>query len=284
VDISIEEQKVFLLPETITPDQARERAWDKKTAVFRSGIGSLFNRPKSEEIEVTYSEKRYEPFWFIVSRGQYVYDRTVRFPVKASGPEVKNVTVAGQEYGLVDDKKHGSQVFFIPGVEHCSEDYRKEGYFNGVSGEPEDNSNALKSPRQEIDLDGFAPDGLVVAPEIRASFVVRQLLQETIKPVQADKILEEHIIIERIELYFKPVYAYEYRWIPKERNAVAEFDGLSGQMHLGGKTLRQTISSKISRELLFDFGAEVAGMLVPGGYFAARLTQAALSDNKKKKK
>lgn len=283
MDISIEEQKVFLLPETITPDQVRERAWDKKTSVFSSGIGSLFNRPKSEEIEVTYNEKRYEPFWLIVSRGQYVYDRTVRFSVEVSGPEVKNVTVAGQEYGLVDDKKHDPQVFSIPGVEHCFEDYRKEVSFNGVSGEREDYSTALKYPRQEIDLNSFAPDGLVVAPEIRASLVVRRLLQEMIKPVQADRMLEEHIIIERIELYFKPIYAFEYHWIPKERHAVAEFDGLSGQMHIGGKALRQTLSSKISRDLLFDLGANVAGMIVPGGYIAVRLTKAALSDTKKKK-
>jgi hypothetical protein len=281
MDISIGEQKAFLLPETITPDQVRERAWDRKPSVFSSGIGSLFNRPKSGEIEVIYSEKRYEPFWLIVSRGQYVYDRTVRFSVEASGPEVKNVTVAGQEYALVDDRKHGPQVFFIPGVEHCFEDYRKEVCFNAVSGEREDCSTALSYPRQEIDLDSFAPDGLVVAPEIRASFVVRQLLQEMIKPVHADKMLEDHIIIERIELYFKPIYAFEYHWIPKGRHAVAEFDGLSGQMHIGGKTLRQTLSSKINRDLLFDLGADAVGMMVPGADIVAKLTKAALTKKKK---
>src|SRR5512141_2194539 len=101
MEITIVEQKVFLLPEAISPDQARERAWDKKTAAFASGFTSLFARPKGEDVEVTYSEKRYEPFWYVLCQGHYAYDRSARFAVKASGPEVKRVTVAGQEYCLV---------------------------------------------------------------------------------------------------------------------------------------------------------------------------------------
>jgi hypothetical protein len=38
-----------------------------------------------------------------------------------------------------------------------------------------DLSAQLKFPRREISLESFTPDGIVLAPEIRASFVVRQL-------------------------------------------------------------------------------------------------------------
>jgi hypothetical protein len=85
MEISTVDQKAFLLPEAITPDQARERGWDKKAAAFNSGIGSTFTRPKVEEVEITYTEKRYEPFWCIVCQGHYIDNRQVRFPVKASG-------------------------------------------------------------------------------------------------------------------------------------------------------------------------------------------------------
>ncbi len=283
MEISIVEEKAFLLPEIITPEQARERAWDKKVAAFASGITSIFSRPKSEEIEVTYSEKRYEPFWFIQCQGHYIYDRSVRFPVKAGGPEVKSVTVDGQDFCLVDDKKFGPNTFFLPGIEHCHEDHRKEVYCDGMTGERQDLSALLRCPRQEIALDSFTPDGIVVAPDIRASFVVRQLLQEMIKPVQADKIIEEQVVIERLELYYRPLYAFEYKWIPKERVAVAEFDGLSGQMRTGGKTLRQSLGGKLSRDLLFDLGADVLGMVVPGGSIAVKLTKAAIDGTRKNK-
>jgi len=283
MEISIVDQRVFLLPEIITPDQARERAWDKKVAAFGSGFTSLFSRPKTEEVEVTYSEKRYEPFWYVLCQGHYAYDRTARFPVKASGPEVKSVTVAGQDYCLVEDKKMGPQVFFLPGVEHCHEDFSKEACYNGLTGERLDGSAMLKCAKREVSLDNFSPEGLVVAPETRASFVVRSLLQEMIRPLQADTIIEERVVIERVELYYRPLYAFEYRWIPRERTAVAEFDGLTGQMRTGGKTVRQTVSVTLSRDLLFDLGADVLGMVVPGGSIAVKLTKAAIDGKKRDK-
>ena len=284
MEITIVEQKVFLLPETISADQARERAWDKKVAAFGSGFSSLFSRPKTEEVEVTYSEKRYEPFWYALCQGHYAYDRTARFVVKAAGPEVKSVTVASQDYCLTDDKKHGPQVFFLPGIEHCHEDFSKDACYNALTGERIDGAAMLKCARQEIALESFAPDGIVVAPETRASFVVRSLLQEMIKPLQADTIIEERVVIERVELYYRPLYAFEYRWIPKDRSAVAEFDGLTGQMRTGGKTLRQQVSARLSRDLLFDLGADVLGMVVPGGSIAVKLTKAAIDGNKKENK
>jgi hypothetical protein len=283
MEISIVEQKAYLIPEAFSPEQARERAWDKKTSVFSSGLSSVFSRPKGEDVEVTYNEKRYEPFWYILCQGHYIYERKVRYAVKVTGPEVNKVTVTGEDYCLVNDPKQGAQTFFLPALEHCHEDLRKEAFFEGVSGERADFSSALKFTRQEIVLDRFAPDGLVIAPEIRASFVVRQLLQEMIKPIQADKILEEGVTIERLELYYKPLYAFEYHWKSKDKQAVAEFDGLNGQMRTGGKTLRQTISGKLSRDMLFDLGADVAGLVLPGGSIAVKLTKAALDMKDKEK-
>lgn len=283
MEITIVEQKAFVLLETISADQARERAWDKKVAAFGSGFTSLFSRPKTEEVEIIYSEKRYEPFWYVLCQGHYAYDRSARFPVKATGPEVKCVTVAGQDYCPVDDKKNGPQVFFVPGVEHCHEDFSKDACYNALSGERIDGTGMLKCPRQEIALESFTPDGIVVAPETRASFVVRSVLQEMIKPLQADTIIEERVVIDRVELYYHPLFAFEYRWIPKERTAVAEFDGLTGQMRTGGKTLRQQLSARLSRDLLFDLGGDVLGMVVPGGSIAVKLTKAAIDSTKKNK-
>lgn len=97
MEITVLEQKAFFLPEVITPEQARERAWDKKIGVFSSGLTGIFSRPKGEDIQITYSEKRYEPFWFIACHAHYVYDRQVKFPVKTTGPEVKSVTVGDRK-------------------------------------------------------------------------------------------------------------------------------------------------------------------------------------------
>ena len=72
MDIRVAEEQAFLLRETMTWDQAREKAWDRKTAVFGT-ISRLF--VKGEDIEIPYSERRYEPFWHLVCSAHYVYDR-----------------------------------------------------------------------------------------------------------------------------------------------------------------------------------------------------------------
>jgi hypothetical protein len=284
MEITVLEQKAFFLPEVITSEQARERAWDKKIGVFSSGLTGIFSRPKGEDIQITYSEKRYEPFWFIACHAHYVYDRQVKFPVKTTGPEVKSVTVGSLSYPVADDKKYGAQVFLIPGTEHCQEDNQRQDFFDGISGERKDFSPTLQFTKKEISLEEFNPEAMVVAPEIRASFVVRQLFGEMIKPVQADSIFEEEVTIERLELYYRPMYAYEYHWTTKDRRAVAEFDGLSGQMRTGGKTFRQQAGTKLDWNMLFDLGADVVGLLVPGGNIAVKLSKAAIDLSKKDKR
>ena len=118
------------------------------------------------------------------------------------------------------------------------------------------------------DLTEFAArdNTIVVPPEIRASFVMRQALQTMLKPVQADVIFEEVVTVEAIDLYYRPIFAYEFRWKTKDKTAVAEIDGLTGDMR-NAKSLRQQMNIPISRDALFDIGADTVGMLVPGGKY-----------------
>lgn len=286
MEITISEQRVFLIPEVLTPEQARERAWDKKVGVFASGLTSLLSRPKGEDIKITYSEKRYEPFWLIQYQTSFQYDRKRNFPLQVTGPEVQSVTIANLNFAPVEDKKLG-RVIFVPGVEQCREEHQGVSFFDGLSGEKRDLSYALKFRLEEIqDLENFSVDGVVVPPEIRASFVVRQVLQESMKPLQADKVFEEKIELTRIELYLRPVYAFEYHWVPKDRQGIAEFDGLTGEMRTGGRTFKQVMKGVLKKDFLFDLGADALEVIIPGGAIAVRLAKAAVdySISKKEKK
>ncbi len=284
MDIEVAEQRVFLIPENLPAEQARERAWDKKIGVFASGLASILSRPKGEDIRIIYQEKRYEPFWFIHCSAHYTYDRQRKFPVSVSGPEVKEVTLNNLNFTVGDDKRYG-KVFFVPGIEHCREESERQAFFDGLTGDHKDYSYALKFRLEEIqDLEEFNPEGILVPPEIRASFVVRQMLSEMLKPLQADAVFEEKVRIEKIELYYRPLYAFEYLWSVKDRQGVAEFDGLTGEMRTGGKTLKQSISGMLRRDTLFDLGADVLGLLVPGGSIAVKLAKTALDMSQKEKK
>ena len=276
MDIQLAEQRIFALNEKIAPEPARQRAMDKRASVFVSGIGSLLQRPKPEEIELIGSQKRFDPFWHVVCATRHIYDRTRKFNVPVSGPEVHKITMHGEEYVVAN------RAFGISATEHCVEEDRQQLFIDGLSGEKQELTGVIGGIKNEVtDLAAFmsAGDTLIVSPEIRASFVVRQLLQQMLKPMQADVVHEEAATIEAIDLYYRPIYAFEFHWKPKNKTGVAEFDGVTGEMR-NAKALLQKISIPISRDALFDIGADTLGMIVPGGNIAVKLAKVAMDRRK----
>jgi hypothetical protein len=272
MDITVAEEQVFCLLPTLNMDQAREKAWDKKSTVFGSGLSALISRPKAEEVQITYSECRYEPFWHVACHVRYVYDRTRSYTVPVSAPEVQRVTIEGMEYPVTAKPRQ----FTISGIEHCAEEISSEVVFDAVRGQERDWKNYLRFGKEAVpDLVQFAPEGsIVVPPEVRASAVVRQVFGSLFRPIQADTIHEEKVDIEAVDMYFRPVYAFEYKWETKGKTAVAEFDGLTGEMSTGGVALRQQVKGVLTRDLLFDVGADAVSLLVPGGGIAVKVAKA----------
>jgi hypothetical protein len=273
MEFAIAEERAYLLREELSLEQAKEKAWDRKTSVF-GGLSRLVFRPKGEDVQIVYNEKRYEPFWHVVCRTSYIYDRRRKFTVPVSGPEVKRVTVSEQEY-VLGEQPH----FILSGTEHCEEGGEKRVFIDAVTGTEQDWKHYLSYSREEIsDITSFAPeDAIVVPPETRASFIVRQVLSDMLKAIQADVIHQDLVEVSTIDLYLKPVYAFEYHWQSKDRRAVAEFDGLTGEMRTGGKTLRQQIGVVLTPEVLFDVGVDAVDLLVPGGGIAIKVARAITS-------
>jgi len=272
MDITVAEEQVFQLLPTLSMAEAREKAWDKKTAVFTTGLSTIFSRPKAEEIQIVYSECRYEPFWHVACKVRYVYDRTRSYNVPVSASEVQRVTVEGVEHQITAKPRQ----FTITGIEHCLEESSTELVFDAVSGDERDWKSYLRFGKETIpDLSQFASEeSIIVPPEVRASAVVRQVLGSMMRPIQADAVHEERVDVQTVDLYFRPVYAFEYRWEPKDKTSVAEFDGLTGEMSTGGVTLRQQVTSVLTPELLFDVGMDAVDLLVPGGGIAIKLAKA----------
>ena len=277
MEIQLAEPKIFALNEKITVEKARMRAMDKRTTLFTSGVNVLIQRVKPEEVELLAMQKRWEPFWNVVCATHVVYDRTRKFNVPVTGPEVQSLTLQETDYPVVN------RAIALSAVEHCREENRQQMFFEGVTGEAQDLANLMGDRVEIADLAEFGTreSAIMVPPEIRSSFVMRQALQVMLKPVQADAIFEEVVTIEAIDLYYRPIFAFEFRWKPKDKTAVAEFDGVTGDMR-NAKSLRQQMNIPISRDALFDIGADTIGMLVPGGNIAVKLAKVAIDYNAKK--
>lgn len=278
MDIIFGDEQIFRLLPTLSLDDAREKAWDKKTSVFVSGLTGLFSRPKSEDVKITYSEFRYEPFWHIACNVRYEYDRTRSYKIPVLAPEVKRVTVDGKDYTIGAEPRQ----FAITGTEHCIEESGTEVIFDAVRGQEQKWEKYLHFGKEPvIDIDKLSTDGcIVVMPEMRASAAIRQVLASVLRPIQADTIHEEEANIRIVDLYFRPVYAFEYKWESKGKTTVAELDGLTGVMTSGGVTLRQQFEKIVTRDLIFDVGANAADLLLPGSSIALKVAKSMVDSHK----
>ena len=194
MDIQLAEQRIFALTEKLTAEQARARAMDRRTSVFGGGLGSLLQRPKSEEVELLATQKRFEPFWHAACSLRQVYDRTRKFSVPVTGPEVQSLTLHDTEYPVIN------RSFSLTAVEHCRDEERQQIFLDGLSGEKIDLAALIDGAKFEVtDLASFTgrESAIIVPPEIRASYVVRQALQPMMNRCRLTSCLRRALPLKR---------------------------------------------------------------------------------------
>jgi hypothetical protein len=275
MEITLAEERLFLLEERATFDEIRQRAADKRTGAFGGGIGGLLQRPKNEEVSLVASKRRLEPMWHISGRSRYEYERTRNYSVPVTGPEVRRVTVTGADYDV--SPSGAAKTFSLSVLEQCLEEYRREVFLDGQTGQPvADGAHVITGPRSEVtDVAALsANETVVIPPEQRASFVVRSVIQEIMKAVQADKLLEETLVLEAADLYYRPVWSFEFKWVPRDKTGFIEIDGVTGQMRQTNQLLPQIKGMVTNKEVWFDIGADTVELLVPGGGIAMKVARA----------
>jgi len=281
MEITVSEQKVFVVAPQVTLEAARERAWDQKMAAFGS-LSRLLLRPKADEIKVASIEKRFDPLWLVAAHKRVVFNRGREYRVPVGEASVTAVSVAGTDHPVAGGPPRH---FIIRGVEHCEEDVRLESLVDGVTGAEVDAPQVVAAPQEEVtDLAAFAPaDAIVVPPEVKASTVAQRIVTRLMTPYEADQVFEEGIEIERLHMLYHPVYAFEYLWESRGKKAVVELDAVSGKVNTDGRAFHQQMRRIFNREVLFDLGAETVNLIVPGGAIALKIGKA-VADHRRKQK
>ena len=281
MDINLADQKIFILEENLSAEEIRQKAMDRRSSAFVSGLGSLLSRPKPDDIVLLTTQRRLEPFWHVACRARFVYDRSHEYSVPASGPEVKAVTINGSTYDVSDTTK--PRTYSMHTLEHCKEETFVEEYTDGVTGvRIADGATVVGKSKHEIsELTGLdADETIVVPPEQRASYVVREALAKLMRPVQADSMEEESFTLEHTDLYYRPIRAFEFHWKPKDKRGIVEIDCVTGETRQG-KSLITDFSKMVTRDSLFDIGADTISMLVPGGGIAVKVAKIAIDQSHK---
>lgn len=281
MDIYLAEEGAFHYIPQITIEVAQDRMEQKKVQAVSGTLGALFSRAKPEEIQLASVENRLEAYWEINVRLRTVYERNRTYTIPLNGPEIEHVTLFGQDLPVEADRK-GKVNLTMNGVEHCVEEAEHAFTFDSSGAEVDMSRYSSFIKKEIVDLENFAPEGvLVVPPKALASTIVRSVLAKVIQPVDAEVIHEERVDVEKLALNFKPVYALEYHWIPKDKHVVLEFDALTGDFVSHGEKMGSQVKGIFTPEVIFDLGEEAAGALVPGGKVAVKLVRAVYDHTKK---
>lgn len=256
----------MVLSDRVSGEVARAKAWAHRLEAFgaMAKLGGLISRPKDEEFEVVYSEKRLQPFWRIVSYALSRYERSRDYPVMLA-PEVKQVSIDGT------DRPIDGHRIVLTGYESCEEETRRQVLVDGLTGAEDAGLSAyLDFAAAEADaahLAALAAEQVVVVPpKVKASGLVRDAVAKAIGKIEADKILEESVELEMVDLYYRPVYAFRYRRAGKE--AVVEVDGLTGEVSTAGSTFEEHLGKILEPRFLLDISAEAANIFLPGATVA----------------
>ena len=282
MDIKVADQQIFLLDDVLSPEEAKERAWEKRVNAFdaMSKMASFLSRPREDDFELLYEEHRYQPFWHVVARSKYVYDRSANYQVQASSSEVQSITLQEKEYEVTKDHFH------LAVIEYCTEEQEEDLYVDAVTGSADLELKAYLSNRAKLvkgELEKLVPKkSILVPPQARVSAIMRDALSKMIKGIQADKIIEEHVEVTHIDLYYRPVYAFQYRWLSKNKEAIVEVDGLTGEIKSGLRVFREYLGRVLDTNFLFDVGADAAGVFIPGGSIAVKVAKRYLDTKSKK--
>lgn len=267
MDINVGDQKIFALDDPLGMEGAGKKAEELKGQAFGT-LDKLLFLSRNDETHLRYIEKRYEPFWHLHYSTHIEYERQQRYAFEV-GPVVQTVVIDGREY------RPRSGKCTLQGLERCVEDLSAAAFVDAVTGEHRTFARHVAASRTGIsgteELE--SGDAIVVPPRVKASSLTRTIIAGMLRPVTADHIAVEKILIDTLHLYFRPVYAFEYFWPSKQKTATLELDAVTLEFRHGGVTLKQKMREVFSEHDLFDLGADVVDLIVPGGGIAVKLAR-----------
>ncbi len=247
-------------------------------------IGGMFSGIKKlvsskDSIKMTNFEKRYEPFWHIKGNAELEYKRKTEYGFEVK-PEVKKVKI----HSVVHEVKEGTNWCSLEGEDYCAERHEKEIMVDASTGESVDYHKYLEyktRPLKETE-ELMKGKNVVIPAKVKASYLARQLIKELIKPVAADKILQERVTLTKMALFFRPVYAFEFIDQKSGKRAVLDVDALTGEVKKGS-IVGKGIAEIFSEGDLFEIGTELVTDFLPGTKASVMLYKKVRDVRRKKK-
>jgi hypothetical protein len=267
-------EKIFVFDQVYTLAAASEQATRKKLSAFGMFAKlNLFNRPKDETVLLSKHELRYEPFWHAVATRSADYSRELVYPVEIGNAFANRVLIDGKEYPVTE--QGGKRLISLPGVEYSHRQIGFDEYVDGLSRELKKGALAHYFKKQyKVQEHTTLELPEAVVPQLRLPTLLQQIHQKLAADViNAHEFQEDLITIEKVHLYYRPVFAFEFTWTTEDRAGVIEVDGLTGDVIENGQWFKEKLQAITTRDMLFEVGSELAGVLVPGSGAAVKVIE-----------
>lgn len=207
--------------------------------------------------------------WQLVARREVDYLDEAVYPVQITNPHARKVEIAGAAFEILPNSGGKPRIDVLL-QEFCHRKIdvviHQDGLKRGIK--PVKLQGYIKrykaAERNQLDVEGTVP------PQLPFNAVV-QIVKAKLaaEPIDAHSIQGDAIEFTTAHLYFRPVFAFEYNW--NNKLGVIEIDGLTGEVIENGEWFREKVDIMMSREMMFELGAEVASAVVPGSGYAVRL-------------
>ena len=256
--------------EEVYPSRAAEEQAEKSKLAAFGTLARLnpLNHPKAETVKLSKWELRYEPFWHLVARREVDYLHEAVYAVQITNLHARKVEIAATAFEIIP--ANGKPRVDVQLQEYCHRKIDVVVYQDGLKrtlkpGKLQGYIDRYKAlERSQLDVDGTIPPQL---PFNAAVQIVKAKLAA--EPIDAHSIQSDTIEFTTAHLYYRPVFAFEYGW--NNKLGVIEIDGLTGEVIENGEWFRDKVDIVMSREMLFELGAEVASAVVPGSGYAVKL-------------
>lgn len=263
--------RIYLFDEVYPARAAEEQAEKKKLSAF--GMLAKFNplnRPRDDTVFLSRKEFRLEPFWHVTSTRSVDYTTQMTYPVPVHNPYAHKVELNGEQYEVT---RQGDKARIDLAVtEMCHRKMAFDQFSDGLGRDIKPGTlDGYRTKYKFSEVEQIEREELIkpTVPQQAALLAASTALNGN--SINAHHIQSDTIVVERLHLYWRPVFAFEFIWSTADKRGVIEVNGLTGEVSENGQWFKDKLSKVMTREMLLDAGSELAGAVVPGGGIAVKI-------------
>ena len=268
-------KKVYIFEPVYDISAATEQANKKKLDAFgMMAKFNILNKPKDEAVHAARSELRYEPFWFIDSNRIVDYKLLLERKLEVDDEYANSILIDGKTYEIFEDSKKSfvsnDKRYSTLNVQYnCNREIKYKTYIDGLGRniKSENYEKLFKNSNYKFkEVEDLTNIDNIINPTFSFSSAIEEMKNSLLREkIISHEILTDDAIVDKIYLYFRPVYAFEFIWSNENKVGIIEIDGLNGEVSEKGVWLKDRVSKVMTRDMFFDIGGEIANGMVPSG-------------------